>query len=141
MAQDSLDIIDEIFVKWYDGREEKLENVPVNRTITFNYKDSKNSNSQAIDPVKRNEIFNRVQNSANLLLNTSENDFVDFKYDNLMPRMISNEGPKVAVADVNGDSLDDFYVGGAKNQSGELYLQTKNEDETLRENLLKIFCR
>ena len=122
---DNLDIIDEIDVKWYDGKEEKLKNIHANSTITFNYKESKTPNSQAIDPEKRNEIFKRVENSAGITFKHRENDFVDFKYDNLMPRMISNEGPKVAVADVNGDGLDDFYVGGAKNQSGELYLQTK----------------
>lgn len=136
---DNLDIIDEIVVKWYDGKEEKLKNVSANRTITFNYKDSKNPNPQAINPEKRNEIFKRVQNSTGITFKHRENDFVDFKYDNLMPRMISNEGPKVAVADVNGDGLDDFYVGGAKNQSGELYLQTKDEDKTFKRKLIKDF--
>ena len=54
---DNLDIIDEVEVRWFDGKEEKLINVPANRKITFNYEDSKNSNSQGKDSVKRNKIF------------------------------------------------------------------------------------
>ena len=108
-----------------------------NRTITFNYEDSKNSNSQGKNSVKRNKIF-KIQNSGGITFKHRENDFVDFKYDNLMPRMISNEGPKVAVADVNGDGLDDFYIGGAKNQSGELYIQTNNQNKIFKRHI-KIF--
>ena len=40
-----------------------------------------------------------------------------------MPFLISSEGPKLAVGDVNGDGLEDMYVGGAKWQAGSLYLQ------------------
>ncbi|MEC8599253.1 MAG: FG-GAP-like repeat-containing protein [Bacteroidota bacterium] len=138
---DNLDIIDEVKVRWFDGKEEKLINVPANRTITFNYEDSKNSNSQGKDSIKRNKIFKRIQNSGGITFKHRENDFVDFKYDNLMPRMISNEGPKVAVADVNGDGLDDFYIGGAKNQSGELYIQTKNQNKIFKRRHIKDFFK
>jgi len=40
--------------------------------------------------------------------------------------MLSKEGPKIAVGDVNGDGLDDIYVGGAKFQEKALLLQSKN---------------
>ncbi len=32
----------------------------------------------------------------------------------MIPKMLSTEGPKIAVADVNGDGLEDFFMGGAK---------------------------
>ena len=36
--------------------------------------------------------------------------------------MLSQEGPALAVGDINNDGNEDFYIGGAKNQSGLLYL-------------------
>jgi hypothetical protein len=136
---DSLDIIDEVNVKWFDGKEEKLNDIPANTTITFNYKNSKYSNFIDVDSKNGDKIFKRIQNSGGIRFKHSENDFVDFKYDKLMPRMISKEGPKISVADVNGDGLEDFYIGGAKNQSGELYLQRQSGNKNFKRKYIKDF--
>lgn len=55
-----------------------------------------------------------------------ENDFNDFKRDKLIPRMFSKEGPALATGDLNGDELEDFYIGGAAGKSGALYIQKAN---------------
>ena len=39
--------------------------------------------------------------------------------------MHSNEGPRMATGDVNGDGLDDLFIGGAKGSPGELFIQEK----------------
>jgi hypothetical protein len=53
-----------------------------------------------------------------------ENDFVDFDRDHITYHMLSTEGPRMTKGDVNGDGRDDFFVGGAKDQPGALYVQT-----------------
>ncbi len=57
-----------------------------------------------------------------------EDDNVDFYYERNIPEMLSREGPKAAVGDVNGDGLVDIYIGGTKGHPGQLYLQTKSGD-------------
>lgn len=52
-----------------------------------------------------------------------ENDFEDFNRDRLLFEMHSNEGPGLAQGDINGDGLEDLFLGGAKGFAGALYVQ------------------
>jgi enediyne biosynthesis protein E4 len=53
-----------------------------------------------------------------------EDDHVDFYLERNIPRLLSRIGPRAAVADVNGDGLEDVYVSGTLKKPGQLYLQS-----------------
>ncbi|MGN6165702.1 MAG: VCBS repeat-containing protein [Flavisolibacter sp.] len=56
----------------------------------------------------------------------TEDDFIDFYYERNIPRLLSKEGPKAAVGDVDGDGLEDVFIGGTVGHPGQLYLQMKD---------------
>ncbi|HRK81374.1 MAG TPA: VCBS repeat-containing protein [Saprospiraceae bacterium] len=51
----------------------------------------------------------------------TENTYIDFDRDKLLYHALSTEGPALAVGDVDGDGADDFYLGGAHRQAGQLW--------------------
>jgi hypothetical protein len=53
----------------------------------------------------------------------SENRFVEFDREPLIPHMVSTEGPAVAVADINGDGLEDVFMGNARDRKAAVYTQ------------------
>lgn len=56
----------------------------------------------------------------------AENDFNEYNREILLPKMFSTEGPALAAGDINGDGLDDLFVGGSKWKAGALFFQNKN---------------
>ena len=71
-------------------------------------------------------MFARYHGTGKCNWKHKENDFNDFNVQYLIPHEESTRGPKIAVADVNGDGLDDFYACGAKGQPGVMMIQQKN---------------
>jgi hypothetical protein len=51
-------------------------------------------------------------------------DYTDFYAEKAIPEMLSHQGPKATVADVNGDGMQDIFISGTSLHTGQLYLQT-----------------
>ena len=123
-------------VVWPGGASQTLTNVPSNQTLTVKqaeasetYEYPKTSTAEA--------IFTEYVDTTSIDFKHKENKYVEFNREPLIPHMASTEGPNVAVGDLNGDGLEDFFIGGAKRQAANLYFQKANG--TFRKVIPEVF--
>lgn len=115
--------IDSVKIIWPDDKMQVLKNQKPDQTLTLDYKNA-NLLFKEIIPTKT-PIFSDI--SANTLTYTHlESSFQDYDRDVLLKQKYSTQGPAMAVGDVNGDGLDDLYLGGAAGQAKQLFIQQKN---------------
>ena len=120
-----VDTVDSIRIEWPDGHTSGTTHVGTNRRLTIREADGAKAPPGTTHDAPRT-VFRDVTSQIGLDFVHHENDFVDFDREPLIPKMMSREGPFVAVGDVNGDGLDDFFIGGAKGQPSALYVQRSN---------------
>jgi enediyne biosynthesis protein E4 len=123
--------IDSLKIRWADGQEQVLKAVKTNQNLQLKYADATNPKSETQNPKSKDPSVYApfltdftAQSGINYV--HQEDNFVDFKLQPLLQQQHSRLGPGLAVGDVNGDKLDDFYVGAALGGKGVIYIQQKD---------------
>lgn len=123
---DSLQQVDSVLIVWPNQKFQVIKNVVAAKGLTADYRNAGGEFVYETFFAPPVSLFTEITNSIQCNWKHIENDFVDFNVQYLIPHAQSTRGPKMAVADVNGDGLDDFYVCGAKEQPGTLMIQQSN---------------
>jgi len=117
--------IDSLKIEWPDDKVQVFQNIKTNQIITLQYADAKSPALQNGNTVV-NTLFADITDQSNIIYKHIESPYYDYGSQRGLMQKYSQPGPCIATGDINGDGLEDFFVGGAAYQSGRLFFQTSN---------------
>ena len=116
--------IDSLLIVWPNQTFQVIRKIKTDQQLKLDQKNAGGHFNHNLFFPPLTPRFKDITADINMNWKHQENDFVDFNQQPLIPHMLSTEGPRIAVADINHDGLDDFYICGAKDQPGALFIQT-----------------
>ncbi len=120
----NITLIDSMIISWPNGNCTVLNSVEANQFMELDEKDAVPCATSQKDHPRY--TFSEANPPEGLNYTHVENDFSDFQRESLIFQMISSEGPRMVVGDVNGDARDDLYICGAAGYAGALYIQNNS---------------
>ena len=115
--------IDSMFISWPDRSFSRYTDISSDTTLIIQ---QSANNTLAPDTITHSLPAPLLSPVKAIFDRHMEDDYNDFYYERNLPEILSKEGPKAAVGDVNGDGLPDIYIGGASGQAGQLYIQNNS---------------
>jgi hypothetical protein len=123
---DSLHMVDSLLVVWPDQRYQVLRNVRADQQIVLRQQDAGGNFIYRDHFPDKRQVLTDISQGIRTGWSHKEDAFIDFNTQYLIPHMESTRGPRIAVADVDRDGLDDLFVCGAREQAGALLIQGKD---------------
>lgn len=114
--------VDELKITWPDGKISIYHDLPVNQTFVAPY-------SQAEDKADQRHVQNPIFHKCpSMPINYihQENEYDDYTTQVLLPYKMSTFGPSMAKGDVNGDHLEDLFLGASATQPAKLFIQQED---------------
>ncbi len=126
---DTVKVVDSIIVQWPDGMVSKIKEITANQYITIVHSEAKKLTAPSL---KNNTTpwFTDITSELELDHRHTDPEYNDFSREYLLPHKLSDQGPGIAVGDLNDDGLEDFIVGGAYNHSAYLFFQRQDSTFT-----------
>ncbi len=121
-------LVEEIKIKWPDGKTQILKDVPSNQVLLLEQKNAEDRPTKVVDA--KPKYLREVSKSLQVDFVHQEKDFADFKVQPILPHKHSQNGPGIAVGDINGDQLEDFFVGGSAGFPAYFFLQKESGEFT-----------
>lgn len=112
-------LVDKLEIFWPDGKYQAFEQLSGNQRLTINYQDALSKEDHPLP----NKAFKVVNQAAKLVFQHQEDQYDDFVVEPLLPHKNSALGPALSAGDLNGDGLDDFFVGNAAGARASLFVQ------------------
>jgi len=117
--------VDSVEVVWPDGKVQLLTEVRSDRRLVVDHRDAAERENRLWPHGTTNALLVDVTDSIGLRYRRPADPFNDLDAQPLMPHQLSKWGPKMAVADIDGDGLDDLFICGGVRQAGSLFRQEK----------------
>ena len=115
-------VIDSLEIIWSTNAHETLRDIKPNQEIVVYYKNAlKNYSYEVLG--KQPSFF--VNKDSIVDFKHKDLQSLEFNRDQIIPYASTNLGPHIAVSDINNDGLEDFFIGGGKSQSSQLFIQNK----------------
>ena len=114
--------IERVEITWLDGKKQELKNITCNQVLLVDHLNAA-SDITFTPQAKSIPVFKDAKSESGINYTHVENDFEDFTREFLIPHKMSVSGPCTASGDLDGNGLDDIYIGGTFQKPGEIYLQ------------------
>jgi len=112
--------IDSVTITWPDQKLQTIYDLKINSKVDIR------RNDDISEYVETTAIGNQLIISV-LPIKHDDNNYQDQNAEKLIPERLSYGGPACIYADLNGDNMEDIFLGGGRNQAPQLYLGTPNK--------------
>ena len=130
-----IEVVDSLIVTWPGGKRQLIQNIKADQSLTVTIKDAGVVLPAMQSLLATNAIFREITSSVNVSYTHHDSDFIDFNIQRLLPHKLSEYGPALAIADIDGNGLDDIVSGGSYYYPAQFFLQQPNGKFHRKENL------